>query len=140
MGAVDRRRRAADGGVRAGAARLRERPPPRGVSRADPQLDGGYRLHQLLGKYHLLRHHYAEAEAAFQRVLEMTPNYLPVIKDLGFIYFVSNRFEEAHALWSRGRALDPEDEELQLNIHLAEDQMNAPDAEGKDGPAGQPGS
>ena len=108
--------------------------------RADPQLDGGYRLHQLLGKYHLLRHHYAEAEAAFERVLEMTPNYLPVIKDLGFIYFVSNRFEEAHALWSRGRALDPEDEELQLSIHLAEDQMNAPDAEGKDGPAGQPGS
>ncbi|MFQ5719615.1 MAG: cytochrome c3 family protein [Acidobacteriota bacterium] len=94
--------------------------------RAVPELDGGYRLHQLLGKYHLIRQEFPEAEAEFGRVLEMTPNYLPVIEDLGFIYFTTNRFQQAHDLWSRGLALNPDSQDLKLKIHLAEDEMNVP--------------
>jgi predicted CXXCH cytochrome family protein len=100
--------------------------------RAVPVLDDGYRLHQVLGKYYLLGGKLPEAEAEYERVLELSPNYLAVIQDLGFIYFTSERFHEAHAIWMRALALDPDNEELRLSVHLAEDQIRGLELEAAD--------
>jgi predicted CXXCH cytochrome family protein len=97
--------------------------------RAVPALDNGYRLHQILGKYYLLGGKLPEAEVEYQRVLEISPNYLAVIRDLGFIYFATERFHEAHAIWVRALTLDPDNEELLLSVHLAEDQIRGLDHE-----------
>jgi len=89
----------------------------------EPALAGGYRLHHALGKYNLVSGRLDEAALALETVLSMTPNYMDAIQDLGFIYFSSERFEEARDLWMRGLILDPENEELRLRVHLAEDEM-----------------
>jgi predicted CXXCH cytochrome family protein len=89
----------------------------------EPVLAGGYRLHQALAKYNLLTGRLDKAAAAFETVLTMTPNYLDAIQDLGFVYFSAERFQEARDLWMRGLILDPENKELRLRVHLAEDEM-----------------
>ncbi len=93
--------------------------------RADPELDNGYRLHQALGKYYLLGQKLAEAAEAYERVLRITPNHLSVIEDLGFVYFTTQRFQEARDLWMRGLTLNPANEDLRLKVHLAEDQLRS---------------
>ena len=89
----------------------------------DPVLAGGYRLYQALGKYNLLGMHPEAAAAGFEKVLEISPNYMDAIQELGFIYFSTERFEEARDLWMRGLILDPENAELRQRVHLAEDEM-----------------
>ncbi|MFQ5767227.1 MAG: ammonia-forming cytochrome c nitrite reductase subunit c552, partial [Acidobacteriota bacterium] len=91
--------------------------------RQDPVLEAGYRLHLLLGKYDLYAQEMDEAAAAYQRVLDITPNNLTAIQDMGFIYFSTGRFQEAHDLWMRGLALIPDNEELKMKVHLAEDEI-----------------
>lgn len=90
---------------------------------AEPALAGGYRLHQALARYNLVSGRLDEAAAAFETVLSMTPNHMDAIQDLGFIYFSSERFEEARDLWMRGLILDPGNKDLRLRVHLAEDEM-----------------
>ena len=90
---------------------------------AEPVLAGGYRLHQALAKYNLLTGRLEKAAAEFETVLSLTPNYLDAIQDLGFVYFSTERFEEARDLWMRGLILDPENKDLRLRVHLAEDEM-----------------
>jgi tetratricopeptide (TPR) repeat protein len=89
----------------------------------DPVLAGGYRLYQALGKYNLLGMHPEAAAAGFEKVLEISPNYMDAIQELGFIYFSTERFEEARDLWMRGLILDPDNAELRQRVHLAEDEM-----------------
>ncbi|MFQ5669957.1 MAG: multiheme c-type cytochrome [Acidobacteriota bacterium] len=96
--------------------------------RADPVLDAGYRLHQILGKYYLLGGRLDEAATEYEKTLEITPNYLAVIEDLGFIHFVNERFEQARDLWERGLTLDPANEDLKEKLHLVKDQILNRDA------------
>jgi tetratricopeptide (TPR) repeat protein len=93
--------------------------------RDDPDLAQGYRLHQALGKYYLLAQNLPEAAEAYETVLQRTPNHLAVIQDLGFVYFATQRFREARDLWMRGLTLAPDNEDLRLKIHLAEDEMRS---------------
>jgi predicted CXXCH cytochrome family protein len=89
----------------------------------DPVLAGGYRLHHALGRYNMLSGNLEAAAAGFEKVLEFSPNYLDAIQELGFIYFSTERFRDARDLWMRGLALDPDNEDLRLRVHLAEDEM-----------------
>jgi tetratricopeptide (TPR) repeat protein len=89
----------------------------------DPVLSGGYRLHHALGKYNMLSGDLDAAAAGFEKVLEYSPNYLDAIQELGFIYFSTERFQDARDLWMRGLALEPDNEDLRLRVHLAEDEM-----------------
>lgn len=89
----------------------------------DPTLAGGYRLHQALGKYNLLGGDLEAAAAGFEKVLELSPNYMDAIQELGFIYFSTERFQEARDLWMQGLILDPDNAELRQRVHLAEDEM-----------------
>ena len=91
--------------------------------RGDPVLSGSYRLPAALGRYYLLSQRLEDAAREYERVLELTPNHMTVIKDLGFIYFAQRRFPEARALWLRGLALSPFDEDLQQKIHFADDEI-----------------
>ena len=91
--------------------------------RDDPVLANGYRLYQALGKYNLLAMHPEAAAAGFEKVLELSPNYMDAIQELGFIYFSTERFEAARDLWMRGLILDPDNAELRQRVHLAEDEM-----------------
>jgi len=91
--------------------------------RTDAVLAGNYRLPAALGKYYLLSQRLEDAAREYERVLELTPNHLTIIKDLGFIYFAQRRFPEARALWLRGLVLSPFDEDLKEKIHFAEDEM-----------------
>ena len=92
--------------------------------RTDAVLAGNYRLPVALGKYYLLSQRLEDAAFEYERVLELSPHHLAVIKDLGFIYFAQRRFPEAKTLWLRGLALSPFDEDLKQKIHFADDEIH----------------
>ena len=77
--------------------------------------EGHYNLAKTLRKLGLQQ----EAEAAYRRAMELAPERLDVVNNLGNLYCETFRFEEALPLLERCSAADPDDEVIAGNLAIA---------------------
>lgn len=72
----------------------------------------------ILGMAHLKKAQHAEAEAAFLKVRELTPNFPAVHYQLGVYYQQSGKAEEALAAYAKAAELDPANPDSAYNSGL----------------------
>jgi tetratricopeptide (TPR) repeat protein len=65
-------------------------------------------VHYMIGRSHDALDQFDEAIAAYQRALEINPDYEEAWVGLGVVYRLSGDFEAAHAAYSEALAIDPD--------------------------------
>lgn len=60
-----------------------------------------------------------EAEAAMQKVIELSPKFVPALNDLGVIYYRKGRVAEAINSWEKALALNPKSPTTYMNLGSA---------------------
>ena len=64
------------------------------------------------------------ALAAYQKALDLQPDYSPALVNMGKIYYQTRNLQRALEIWERAEVVDPASEELQNNLGTISVQMN----------------
>jgi Flp pilus assembly protein TadD len=70
----------------------------------------------LLGRIRTQQKRFPEAEALFKRVLAIIPDYAPAHRDLGELYLLLGRRDEAESAYLKAHELDPRDVKTSLAL------------------------
>jgi tetratricopeptide (TPR) repeat protein len=73
----------------------------------------------LVGNQHARMGEFEEAIAAYQAALELEPEHVSALTNLGVAYYNSQKLEEAVAAYQRALAVAPEDEAIHSNLAAA---------------------